>query len=68
MRNVLLAGIKRDGRSLKAIAECAGLDRAQLSRFVAGDRDLVLHNADKLARVLRLHLVPEDQVKGASNG
>ena len=68
MRSVLLGAIKKDGRPLRVLALAAGLDPGQLTRYIQGERDLVTHNFDALARVLRLHLVPEDQLKGDKRG
>ena len=42
---------------LSQVAQDAGVSQSVLSRFVAGDRDIHLATADKLAEVLGLNLV-----------
>ncbi len=50
--------IRADGRSLAAIAQESGIDRAALSRFVNGRRGITIDSAAKLARYFRLELRP----------
>lgn len=50
--------IRRSGLTHYAIAKDAGVTPAQLDRFVAGERDLTLTSAAKVAEALGLVLVP----------
>ncbi len=52
----LWGAAKTDGRSIKALAEAAGLHYASLHGFMNG-RSLSLRSAAKLARALGLELV-----------
>jgi plasmid maintenance system antidote protein VapI len=58
--------MKRDGRSLYALAKASEVDRSQLVRFANGQRELTLPAAGKLAAALGLELRPKR--KGAHNG
>ena len=62
MREVILRAIKDSGLSVNAIAMATnkGISQPSLSRFVNGERDLMLDKADKLAKVLGLKLVKDD--------
>jgi len=42
--------------SLYALAKRSGVDKGQLSRFMAGERDFQLTTADKLCKALGLEL------------
>ena len=48
--------IKRDGRSLYALAVDSGVDRGVLVRFMNGEREPTLPTADRICRVLGLEL------------
>lgn len=54
LRKAILA----DGRSQNEIAEKAGVQRSQLSRFVRGQRELTTGTVDALLPVLGLQLEP----------
>ena len=48
--------IRRDGRSLYALAIASGVDRGQIVRFMNADRELTLPAASKLCAALGLEL------------
>lgn len=48
--------IKRDGRSLRAIAAAGGLDHAQLSRFLRGERGLTTEALEQLRQALAVEI------------
>jgi DNA-binding phage protein len=50
--------IRRDGRSLYALAVDSGVDRGVLVRFMNGDREPTLPTADRICCVLGLELRP----------
>jgi len=56
MREVILQAIAESDKSVRSIAIAAGISQPQLSRFVRGERDLLLEAADKLAKSLGLEL------------
>jgi plasmid maintenance system antidote protein VapI len=56
--DVLRRAILDSGLPLLRIAEATGVERASLSRFVAGKRSLRLDMADKLAAYFGLTLTP----------
>jgi plasmid maintenance system antidote protein VapI len=56
MRNVIIKAIEDSGKSVRSIALNAGISQPQLHRFVAGERDLLLEAADKVAKSLGLEL------------
>ena len=60
MRDVILQAIEDSGKSVRAVAIAAGIAQPMLSRFVKGDRDLLLDSADKVAKALGLKLVKDD--------
>lgn len=60
---VLRRAIRDSGLALKAIERETGVQRASLSRFVAGKQSLRLDVADKLAAYLRLRLGPDTKGK-----
>jgi ribosome-binding protein aMBF1 (putative translation factor) len=60
MRETIIKAIEDSGKSVRSIALGVGIDPSQLSRFVAGERDLLLEAADKLARSLGLKLMKDD--------
>lgn len=51
----LREAVRKDGRTLKAMAESSGVDGGQLSRFMRDERSLTLESADKLIEALGLH-------------
>ena len=53
----LTQAIRRDGRSLYAIAKAAGIAIGPLQRFMAKQHGATLDTADKLAKALRLRIV-----------
>ncbi len=53
---ILQQAAKADKRSQAELARAAGLTTAQLSRFLAGKRGLLLAPAARLAAVLGLHI------------
>ncbi len=53
----LADAIRRSGLSLRAIELQTGVARAQVSRFVNGERSLTLPAVDALAKLLGLELV-----------
>ena len=65
----LRQAIERSGMSRYAIGQAAGIDKATMSRFMAGKVGLSLESIDKIVDVLRLKLVgtvPQDQENGDS--
>lgn len=56
MRETIIKAIDDSGRSVRSIALAAGISQPQLSRFVKGERDLLLEAADRVARSLGLGL------------
>jgi transcriptional regulator with XRE-family HTH domain len=52
--------IRRSGQSLNQLSKASGVGSNQLSRFMRGVRTLTLPAAEKLCRVLRLRLSPEE--------
>jgi len=60
LTDALRKAILDSGLSLLRIADEAGVERASLSRFVAGKRSLRLDMADKLAAYFGMTLTPTD--------
>ncbi len=58
LSETLREAIRRDGRSLFALANASGVDRGRLSRFFRGERELSLPAASMLCEVLGLELRP----------
>ncbi len=58
MTEVLREAVLATGLPLLQVAEAAGIERASLSRFMAGKRTLRLDMADRLAAYLDLELKP----------
>ena len=56
MREVIIQAIEDSGKSVRSVALNAGISQPQLSRFVKGERDLLLDAADKVAKALGLEL------------
>ena len=53
---ILRHAVQADGRTQAELAGLAGLTKAQLSRFVAGKRGLMLDSAGRLGAVLGLRI------------
>jgi transcriptional regulator with XRE-family HTH domain len=60
---VLRRAIRDSGLPLKALERETGVQRASLSRFMAGKQSLRLDVADKLATYFRLRLAPNPKGK-----
>lgn len=56
MREVIIQAIEDSGKSVRSVALNAGISQPQLSRFVKGERDLLLDAADKVTKSLGLEL------------
>jgi len=56
MRITIIKAIEDSGKSVRSIALNAGISQPQLSRFVKGERDLLLDAAGKVAKSLGLGL------------
>ena len=54
----------RAAGSVRSISVASGVDRAVVSRFKSGERSIDLRTADRLARVLGLRLVRDDEEAG----
>jgi transcriptional regulator with XRE-family HTH domain len=61
--DVLRRAVRASGLSLKALEREAGVQRASLSRFMAGKQSLRLDIADKLAAYFELRLGPQKKGK-----
>ncbi len=61
MREVIIQAIEDTGQSVRSVALNAGISQPQLSRFVKGERDLLLDAVDKLAKSLGLELRKIDE-------
>ena len=55
--------IKRSGLSQYQLARLSGVNQAQISYFLSGQRNLTLSSASKLAKVLGLELKPKARKK-----
>ncbi len=64
----LRQAIERSGLSHYAIGKAAGIDKGNLSRFMAGNVGLSLESIDKIVAVLRLKLVAESPRKTNRTG
>ncbi len=56
MRETIIQAIEDSGKSVRSVALNAGISQPQLSRFVKGERDLLLDAAAKVAKSLGLGL------------
>ncbi len=56
--------VRREGRSLYALAIASGVDRGQIVRFMNADRELTLPAASKLCAALALELRPARRRSG----
>ena len=56
---LLKQSIRDSGRSVDAVASDAGLSPALVAGFMAGDRDIHMATADKLARALGLEVTAD---------
>jgi len=63
LTTVLQKAIRDSGLSMYAICKRTGIDKGQLSRFMAGTRDLQLTTADNLCKMLGLKLRPTQTEK-----
>ena len=68
--DALREAIRRDGRSLPTLADDAGIDKGQLSRFMRAQRGLTLDTADAVCNALGVEcrLVRRRGKKGKKNG
>ena len=57
----LLAAIADSGLSVNRLSKDSGVEQSSLQRFVTGERDMRLSNANKLAACLGLHLAKRDK-------
>ena len=64
--NKLRQAIKRSGLSLYELDRQSGVSAAQISRFMAGKRSLLLSTAQKIGAVVGLELKP--QKRRSKNG
>ena len=53
---VLKVAIKESGLSQNQLSILSGVNRAQINRFVKGERTLTLESAERIAKVLKLEL------------
>lgn len=53
--------ISGSGQSLNQLGEAAGVNDAQLSRFMRGQRTLTLETVGRLCRILGLQFCPADE-------
>jgi len=56
MREVIIQAIEDSGKSVRSVALNAGISQPQLSRFVKGERDMLLDAVNKIAKSLGLEL------------
>ena len=52
----LKKAIVESGYTQNQLSELSGVNRAQINRFVKGERTLTLESAEKIAKVLKLEL------------
>lgn len=52
----LRKAIEKSGYTQNQLSELSGVNRAQINRFVHGERTLTLESAEKIAEVLELEL------------
>jgi len=55
----LRKAIVKSGYTQNQLSELSGVNRAQINRFVKGERTLTLESAEKIAKVLKLELKPK---------
>jgi DNA-binding Xre family transcriptional regulator len=55
--------VRSSGRTQKELADEAGIDKGQLSRFMVNTRTLTLPAVEKLCKVLGLELQPQRKQK-----
>lgn len=58
----LRQAVERSGLSRYSIWQQTGIDQGSMSKFMAGERGLTLESIDKLAELLRLHIVAEPEL------
>jgi plasmid maintenance system antidote protein VapI len=56
--------IRQSGLSAYALARVSDVDRAQISRFIRGERALTLPAVDRLCKVLQLELRQSRRTRG----
>jgi DNA-binding phage protein len=64
LRNAIVAS----GRSLNQLSKETGVGADRLSRFVRGQRDLVLSAAERVCRALDLHLAGGNESAATEEG
>ncbi len=57
--------IQKSGYTQNHLSKLAGVDRAQINRFIKGQRSLTLKSAEKIARVLNIEFKTIEQDKGS---
>ena len=57
--NELRKAIIESGYTQNQLSELSGVHRAQINRFVNGERTLTLESAERIAEVLKLELKPK---------
>ena len=55
----LRKAIVESGYTQNQLSELSGVNRAQINRFVKGERTLTLESAERIAKVLGLELKPK---------
>lgn len=55
----LREAVKSCGQTVTAIAQASGVPQPVLQRFLSGERGITLDTAGKLAKYLKLSLLPE---------
>ena len=63
MSEILQAAIESDGRTFYRLGKDAGVSTEIIYRFVAGERDIRLATASKLAAVLGLELLSRKKTR-----
>ena len=58
MTRIIQSAIRRSGRTLNQLGRAAGIDSAQMSRFMRDKQSITIRKAEKLCRVLGLELGP----------
>jgi transcriptional regulator with XRE-family HTH domain len=58
MTRTIQRAIRRSGLTLNQIGRAAGIDSAQMSRFMRDKQSITIRKAEQLCRVLKLELGP----------
>jgi hypothetical protein len=58
LTEAIKSAVRSTGKSVSAVARESGVSQPALHRFLAGQRGLTLHSADRLCPYLRLALQP----------